>query len=362
MKFSTMRNFSWRKISSGRLVNPSQDWQNICRFLESGEYGRAAVSLQQLQDNFKGTAREELKIILSAAMQICLACAQLKLEEKRCRDAIQDTHQREQALQAELGKLVRQMMDWEDEQARSSDNDSGMKALKFVQGTVQKKFIQRLWGPKHYLDEKNRVEDPMVSFSAKAEEVVLPSLSEVKRQDELNQHQLFIFCLGVFQVYLDGHVGVNWPNSKGKSIFKYLIAHKEQPVAKEVLMELFWRDSPPDSARRNLNWSIHSLRQALHRNQPDFSHVVFESECYRLNPDLQIWMDVDEFKAHLHKAQGLEEVNNTALAMSEYQAAEILYQGEFLEEDRYEDLDLPVSPKPAKRLPELAGAPEHVLL
>jgi DNA-binding SARP family transcriptional activator len=53
-------------------------------------------------------------------------------------------------------------------------------------------------------------------------------------------------------------------------------------------------------------------------------------------------MDVDEFKAHLHKAEALEEAKETALAMSEYQAAEILYQGEFLEEDRYEDWIFPL--------------------
>ena len=153
---------------------------------------------------------------------------------------------------------------------------------------------------------------------------------------------MFIFCLGVFQVNLDGQVSIRWPNSKGKSIFKYLVTHREQPVAKEVLMDVFWRDALPDSARRNLNWSVHSLRQTLHKNQPNFSHVLFENECYLLNPQLQVWVDVNDFKFHFGNGQRLEEKGETALAVAEYQAAEVLYQGDFLEEDRYEDWIFPL--------------------
>jgi DNA-binding SARP family transcriptional activator len=54
-------------------------------------------------------------------------------------------------------------------------------------------------------------------------------------------------------VYLDDQPIEDWPSSKGKSIFKYLVAHRERPVAKEVLMEVFWPGARPDAARNNLN-------------------------------------------------------------------------------------------------------------
>ncbi len=112
-------------------------------------------------------------------------------------------------------------------------------------------------------------------------------------------------------------------------------------------MDLFWPNATPESARRNLNWAIHSLRQTLHKNQPNFSHVLFLNECYLLNPDLQVWVDVDEFKEHIRRAQMLVGGQESTQALREYQAAEVLYQGEFLEEDRYEDWIFPIS-----RLPE----------
>ena len=63
----------------------------------------------------KTSTGEERKIILAAAAQICLACAQMKAEEKRCQAAYQEAFQQEHALQEELGALVRQMMELEGE-------------------------------------------------------------------------------------------------------------------------------------------------------------------------------------------------------------------------------------------------------
>lgn len=133
----------------------------------------------------------------------------------------------------------------------------------------------------------------------------------------------------------------NFATGKPRSIFKYLITNKGKPVAKEILMDIFWHDASPESARRNLNWAIHNLRQVLHKNQPSIAHILFQRECYLLNPDLHIWTDVDEFYQHLRSAKTFSDSSETTCSMREYQAAEILYQGDFFEEDRYEDWLLP---------------------
>jgi len=116
---------------------------------------------------------------------------------------------------------------------------------------------------------------------------------------------------------------------------------RERPVAKEVLMELFWPNVHPDAARNNLNVAIYGLRQALRQTRPSFSHVLFQDDCYQLNPDLQIWVDVDEFMERFRTAQNLERRGELIAAIREYRAAEALYQGECLEEDRYEDWLIP---------------------
>jgi DNA-binding SARP family transcriptional activator len=148
---------------------------------------------------------------------------------------------------------------------------------------------------------------------------------------------LVVFCLGQFRAYLDDELVENWPGRKYKSVFKYLVTHHARPVAKEVLMELFWPDSTPDSARNNLNVVICGLRQTLREVDPSFSHILFQDDCYLFNPALRVWVDAEAFAEQVRNAQKLESKNEIPLAIKEYSAAETLYQGEFFEEDRYED-------------------------
>jgi DNA-binding SARP family transcriptional activator len=152
---------------------------------------------------------------------------------------------------------------------------------------------------------------------------------------------LVVYCLGPFRVYQDDHPVDDWPSNKGKAIFKYLIAHRKRPVVKEVLMELFWPGAHPDAARNNLNVAIYGLRQALRKACPSFSHVLFQDDCYLLNPDLQIWVDVEEFTERYRTAREIEKRGDQVAAMREYHVTEDLYTGEFLEEDRYEDWIFP---------------------
>ena len=106
-------------------------------------------------------------------------------------------------------------------------------------------------------------------------------------------------------------------------------------------MELFWPGAHPDAARNNLNVAIYGLRQALREARPNFSHVLFQDDCYLLNPDLRVWVDSDAFAEHLKTAQKLERCGDLNSAIREYRAADALYQGQFLEEDRYEDWLIP---------------------
>ncbi len=150
-----------------------------------------------------------------------------------------------------------------------------------------------------------------------------------------------VYCLGRFEAYQDDVPIVDWSSNKGNAIFKYLVAHREQPTAKEVLMELFWPEAEPDSARNSLNVAIYSLRQCLRETRPDFSHILFHAGAYLLSPELEMWIDFEEFLAQFSTALKLERSGTLSLAIREYHAAETLYQGEFLEEDRYEEWILP---------------------
>jgi DNA-binding SARP family transcriptional activator len=166
-------------------------------------------------------------------------------------------------------------------------------------------------------------ETPMAPAIARDEKQIAPALA--------------VYCLGPFRVYQDDQPVTNWPSGKGKCVFKYIAANRGHPIPKEVLMDLFWRDAAPDAARNNLNVAIYGLRQALRAARPDCSHILFQDDCYLLNPALGVWIDVEEFMRHYEAGQTLERRGKLAEAVREYEAAEGLYQGDFLEEDLYEE-------------------------
>jgi DNA-binding SARP family transcriptional activator len=148
---------------------------------------------------------------------------------------------------------------------------------------------------------------------------------------------LTVYCFGPFRVYCNEHPVQNWPGRKCKSVLKYLISAHRRSVAKEVLMELFWPDADPDAARNNLNVTIYGLRQALREADDSVSHILFQDDSYMLNSDIPIWVDSEAFLVHVARGKQMEQGGNIDNAIREFCAAEALYQGEYMEDDRYED-------------------------
>jgi DNA-binding SARP family transcriptional activator len=133
-----------------------------------------------------------------------------------------------------------------------------------------------------------------------------------------------------------GDLRVKLPVSRGLSLFKYLLFHHKQSKPREVLMDIFWPDAEPEAARNNLNVALYNLRRAL-RTFTDLPVIVFEAGTYGLAPNLQVWLDVEEFERCVKAGQRLEARNQLMAAMSEYEAALSLYQGDFLEYTPYEE-------------------------
>jgi DNA-binding SARP family transcriptional activator len=152
---------------------------------------------------------------------------------------------------------------------------------------------------------------------------------------------LVVYCLGPFRVYQDDHLITDWESLKAKCILKYLVAHHGAPIVKDVLMDVFWPDAEPEAARRNLHQAVYSLRQTLRQRRPNFPYVWFESDCYLLNPDTSAWLDFEQFEQHYRDGQRLEAAGQLAEAIEKYGIAEGLYEGDFLEEELYEDWPTP---------------------
>ena len=65
-------------------------------------------------------------------------------------------------------------------------------------------------------------------------------------------------------------------------------------------------------------------------------------------PTFESGLTLKSLRGTCTAAQALERRGELVSAMREYRAAEALYQGEFLEEDRYEDWLVPQRQRPAR--------------
>lgn len=65
--------------------------------------------------------------------------------------------------------------------------------------------------------------------------------------------------------------------------------------------------------------------------------IIYEAGTYSLAPGLQLWLDVEEFERCVKSGQRLEAQSQLTAAVTEYEAAISLYQGDFLQENPYEE-------------------------
>lgn len=130
---------------------------------------------------------------------------------------------------------------------------------------------------------------------------------------------------------------------KAKSVFEYLMTRPREPVVKDVLMETLWPDCDPQAASNNLKAAIHGLRQTLSRlfhKKESFPYVVFLQGSYLINPEVEWWVDVEQFDQHWVLGRRLEKEGKLAEAMREFEQAEALYRGDYLEDEPYEEWTL----------------------
>jgi DNA-binding SARP family transcriptional activator len=138
-------------------------------------------------------------------------------------------------------------------------------------------------------------------------------------------------CLSVNDVPIDP-----WSSRRGRSLFAYLVTHRDAWQQREVLMEVFWPESRPEAARNSLNVAMHGLRQIL-RTATNVPVIVLVGTAYRIHPDVHVWVDVEEFDRRVEHGRRQEAAGDINDAMRHYESASALYRGSFFADDPYED-------------------------
>jgi DNA-binding SARP family transcriptional activator len=147
---------------------------------------------------------------------------------------------------------------------------------------------------------------------------------------------LSVHLLGPLCVAVDDVPVGEWPSARCRSLFGYLVTHREPWPPREVLMDVFWPESSPEASRNSLNVALHGLRRTLRTvtNLPVIQHT---GGAYGIHPDLQLWLDVEEFEDRVENGRRREEAGDADRAAREYESADGLYRGDFLADGLYEE-------------------------
>lgn len=165
--------------------------------------------------------------------------------------------------------------------------------------------------------------------------VALPAATAPQRQGAAGP-ELAVHLLGSFSVTLDDVALDDWSGARARSLFGYLLTHREPWPPREVLMEVFWPGSAPHASRNSLNVALHGLRQRL-RAVTEAPVIVYARGVYRIHPAVRLWLDVEEFDERVRRGKLLEKAGTFDRAAEAYESAAGLYRGEFLAEDPYEE-------------------------
>ena len=333
------------------LDSLAADWEKVKELIENGHYEQAAKFLQSALISLEQYGVETLTGLF-VALQICLACGQARTEMVWHLRAQEEACEREGRLRDQLWALLERLSGGDSDNPHSNPPDSKSDANpitpnEFLESHKLWGIIQRLLG-----DRKNaRAPSVQTTSDQRAGAQTSssegpghapntsgdPAASSITAPGDQAQPSLAVYCLGPFRLFGNGRMIGDWLGLRGKSIFKYLFRRRHTPVSKEVLMEVFWPDADIENARRNLHQAIYGLRRTLKQVQPDFQFILSEKDCYQINPDLNLWLDFEEFEQRFKAARRLESAGKIAEAMAEYSSAEELYRGDFLEEDLYEE-------------------------
>lgn len=148
--------------------------------------------------------------------------------------------------------------------------------------------------------------------------------------------ELAVHLLGSLHAAVDDVAVEDWPSARCRSLFGYLLTHREPWPQREVLMEVFWPESAPEASRNSLNVAIHALRRTL-RTMTNIPVIVYAGGAYRISRELRLWLDVDEFGRCVESGRRLEDAGEIDQATRDYEFAGGLYRGDFLADDPYED-------------------------
>ncbi|HEX4945116.1 MAG TPA: hypothetical protein VFZ34_00445, partial [Blastocatellia bacterium] len=119
-------------------------------------------------------------------------------------------------------------------------------------------------------------------------------------------------------------------NCKVQELFCYLLLHRHTPCSREALASQFWGDSTTEQSKKNLRQTLWRLQSTYgpYLGCRDEHMVELRAERVRLNPSLDLWVDVEVFEQTFTALRAQRELSEEAARL--LREAITLYRGDFL--------------------------------
>ena len=163
------------------------------------------------------------------------------------------------------------------------------------------------------------------------------SLLESTMGEGAKSFDFHVRFLGDFELRSSGKSWKKLPGKKQQSLLAYLIYHHGKTIHRETLMNEFWGENSPSSARNSLNVAVHSLRKYFERHFPQQEVILYKNECYSIDPGLDITTDVHQFLDYWQKGKLIEASQGLESALGAYNKAKGLFRGDFLEKIKFDE-------------------------
>jgi DNA-binding SARP family transcriptional activator len=329
--------FSGRQLLAN-VLGVQHIWKLVDELLQMREYERVNQLLTEVL-LAAGPDVPSLRVdFLTAAKQICLACASCRAEQTYHQEAIEATAEREETLRHQLQLIVttlardpieaRQLVPML-QSLHDSEAEMQLDLWQYIRSLFGLKSLQSKGIPAREVSDSKAV--------AKATPATAVIASTAPFATTANSPTLTVYTFGTFRTYIDDKLIERWSGNISKSLFKYMVLHREGLIPNEVLMDTFWQEAEPESARRNLYQAIYQVRQALQPFQEEFPFILSSNGAYGLNPALTVWLDCEEFEAQYRAGQRWEREGRIAEALIAYEVADSLCDGVFLTDELFAD-------------------------
>jgi DNA-binding SARP family transcriptional activator len=150
--------------------------------------------------------------------------------------------------------------------------------------------------------------------------------------------------LGGFAVLRDGQSvkTSEWQSRRARELLKFLVARRGRPAPRPLLMEALWPDDDADRLGNRLSVALTTIRMVLdpqRRFGPgEFVHADKESVSLNLGA---LDVDLERFLESATDGLGHLRRGDIGPALPLLEAAEVMYAGDFLEENLYDDWATP---------------------